>query len=227
MGIRLGLSLIRPGTIFGQCSQLHRMVQRHCCILCQRGRPLHPYSGACCFLCSRSIWVAYNSSYSQQSALSRPLSSAFQNYQLVQDRISHLTSRILWTLNSSLENQERKAVSGSKKRPRPATEGNDTSNTTQSDPSQPNLPSIGLPPAHGGSSSGPVAVVKEAPDLSSHGIKAAAADPHATVDELSDSFHSPSGDQPSPYLQSLCPLCFGAAFEAVKELLGGVPDAVL
>lgn len=72
-----------------------------------------------------------------------------------------------------------------------------------------------------------VAPAVAALDLSSNGIKVAATEARLTVDDSSDPYHRPSGDRPSPYLQSLCPLCFGAAFAAVKELLGGLPDATL
>jgi hypothetical protein len=63
--------------------------------------------------------------------------------------------------------------------------------------------------------------------LSKEGVQDAASTPTLTVDSLDSSFHKPQGDQPSPYLQKLCPLCFNLTLDKLKEILKGVPDAEL
>jgi hypothetical protein len=48
-----------------------------------------------------------------------------------------------------------------------------------------------------------------------------------TVDNMNSDFHRPHDNQPSPYLQNLCPLCFNITFDKLKETLKGLPNAEL
>ena len=64
-------------------------------------------------------------------------------------------------------------------------------------------------------------------DLSMEAIQKAASQSALTIDSMDGSFHQPQQDQPSPYLQNLCPLCFNISFDRLKETLRGLPDAGL
>jgi hypothetical protein len=44
---------------------------------------------------------------------------------------------------------------------------------------------------------------------------------------MNSNFHRPHDNQPSPYLQNLCPLCFNITFDKLKETLKGLPNAEL
>ena len=64
-------------------------------------------------------------------------------------------------------------------------------------------------------------------DLSISAVQEAASTPSLIVDSMDSSFHQPDGDQPSPYLRKLCPLCFNITLDRLKKTLNGLPDAKL
>jgi hypothetical protein len=64
-------------------------------------------------------------------------------------------------------------------------------------------------------------------DLSKEAVQKATSNSTFTIDSLESSFHRPQGNQPSPYLQNICPLCFNVTLDKLKEILKGVPDAEL
>jgi hypothetical protein len=89
------------------------------------------------------------------------------------------------------------------------------------------MPPLSLPHASVSASTSPDLGVNLTLDLSKEAVQETALQSTLTVDSMDSSFHQPQGDQPSPYLQNICPLCFNITFNKLKETLKGVPDAEL
>lgn len=143
----------------------------------------------------------------------------------MRDRIEHLTSRILHALGTGTQSRGSSA---------PDCQGPSTANWNGTGPLPEDATGTHLiPPVTNlvddrkPDAMNLVSPAITVPDLSTEGVKVAAMEARFTADTPSDAYHSSSGDRPSPYLQSLCPLCFGAAFDVVKEFLGGLPDTTL
>jgi hypothetical protein len=156
-----------------------------------------------------------------QSALARPLSSSLQHYQLVLDRISSLVERVIWSAHSKVASNPTGNSKDGKGEAPPIYGPETAPPPLHSTPSSFPNPSISasLSPDLGGGSS--------ELNLSKEAVQEAASKSTLTVDSPDSSFHQPRGDQPSPYLQKLCPLCFNLTFDKLKEILKGVPDATL
>jgi hypothetical protein len=159
-----------------------------------------------------------HNSHLLQSALARPLSSSLQHYQLVLDRISTLVEQVIWSAHSEEASNPTENSKDGKGEAQPIYGQETAPPSLHSTPSSlsPSLsPDLGVKP---GSSE---------LNLSKEAVQEAASKSTLTVDSLDSSFHQPQGDQPSPYLQKLCPLCFNFTFDKLKEILKGVPNAAL
>ena len=64
-------------------------------------------------------------------------------------------------------------------------------------------------------------------DLSINAVQQAASQSSIIVDTMDSSFHQAHGDEPSPYHQNCCPLCFKVTLEQLKKILKGLPNAEL
>jgi len=148
-----------------------------------------------------------------QSALARPLSSSLRHYQLVLDRISTLVERVIWSFHSST----------TKGQEQPVYEAPPLSHSAP-----PSMSPLSLACAPDSASTSP-SVKPEGPtlNLSTEAVREAASQPALTIDSLESPFHQPHADQPSPYLQNLCPLCFHLTLDKLRETLKGLPNAKL
>ena len=88
---------------------------------------------------------------------------------------------------------------------------------------QPPLPPIAASPAPGFIVQSECSML----DLSINAVQQAASQSSVIVDTMDSSFHQTHGDQPSPYLQNRCPLCFKVTLEQLKKILKGLPNAEL
>jgi len=151
-----------------------------------------------------------------QSALARPLSSSLQHYQLVLDRISTLVERVIWSAGLDTTSTTSNGKEDGKAQAQPI-----YGQEPPPPPTHSTLVSASLPPKLG------VKSRSSTLNLSKEAVQKTASKSPFTVDSQDSSFHQPQGDQPSPYLQKLCPLCFNLTLDKLKEILKGVPNAEL
>jgi hypothetical protein len=161
-----------------------------------------------------------------QSALARPLSSSLQHYQLVLDRISALVERVIWNVRSR---SQISSGASDKAKDGMGQAGPTYGQETVPPPSNSVWPSL-LPHARAPASPAhDLGVQSEGStlDLSTNVVQEAASTSSLTIDSMDSSFHQALRDQPSPYLQNLCPLCFNVTLDKLKETLKGLPNAEL